>query len=339
MHPGAFRRLFRDLRHMVSARPIDNPRFGQDDLASARRYLNEHGWVVIRDVFSAAEIARFREAVTESRRLELRGDLLSNPLLSDVITDSRIGRIVSALLPGPPLYFGDSGWNTAATDRIQMGFHKDNPDKEYQDAPDWRTPYTVFTTGLYLQDSAHHSGGVAVRDRSQDTLDLWHGRPIAVPAELGDFVVWSYRTSHTGYASRLRLFPDAFVPINVQSRLTVRDANGAFPRFDPRGIFRPAPPGERMALFMAFGIDDHHLRRTIRYQKTRRYWVKRAQCSTYSEEARARLSEAGIGLVDVAGELRGVDLATVPEGHSPLAFDDGHPFTSASIAGSSSSSA
>lgn len=307
---------------MVDPRPIENPRFAQDELAQARRYLDEHGWVVIRGVFSAEEIARFREAVVTSRREGICGDLLSNPLLGNVITDPRIGRIVNALLPAEPVYFGDSGWNTASTDRIQMGFHKDNPDKANPDAPDWRTPYTVFTTGIYLQDSATFSGGVAVRDRSHNTLDTWFGRPVAVPAELGDYVIWSYRTSHTGYASRLRFFRNAFVPINVQSRLTVSRPSSDVPSFRPRVIFQPAERGERMALFMAFGIDDHHLQRNIRYLKTRRYWVKRLQLSTYTDAARAQLRAAGIRLVDVAEQVRNVDLESVPEGHSELPVND-----------------
>ncbi|CAN5909647.1 hypothetical protein BH11MYX4_BH11MYX4_00110 [soil metagenome] len=307
---------------MVEPRPIDNPKFAQGELGAARRYLDEHGWVVIRGVFAREEIAELRERVLISRRDGMRGDLLSNPLLSPVMTDPRIGRIVKALLPAEPVYFGDSGWNTATTDRIQMGFHKDNPDKEHANAPDWRSPYTIFTMGIYLQDSARYSGGVAVRDRSQNTLDAWHGRPVAVPAEVGDFVVWNYRTSHTGYASRLHVFPNAFVPINVQSRLTVSQPRSDVPLFRPRGVFRPAESAERMALFMAFGIDDAHVHRNIRYLKTRRYWVERLKHSTYADEARTRLAEQGIGLIDVADQVRTVDLASVPEAHFELPFDD-----------------
>ena len=84
----------------------------------------------------------------------------------------------------------------------------------------------------------------------------------------------NYRTSDTGYASRLHVFSNAF------SRLTVSKPRTDVPLFRPRGVFRAAESAERMALFMAFGIDDAHVHRNIRYLKTRRYWVERLKHST-----------------------------------------------------------
>ncbi len=322
MNPGAIRRLLADLGHMVNPLPIANPKFSMSDLTAARRYYDEHGWVVLKNVFSKAEIEDFRTSVLASRRDGVHGDLLSNPMLSKAITDERVARIAKALLPGQPVYFGDSGWNSANTQRIQMGFHKDNADKFDQAAPDWKSPFTIFTMAVYLQDTAKHSGGVGIRDKSHRTVDTWFGRPVPVAAEPGDVVVWYFTTSHTGYASRLRLFRNAYLPIVLQARLTVKNPNAPFPEFRPPFFFRPPADTERLGLFMAFGVDDEHLKRNIRYHKRRRYWVERLQRSHYAEEAIAKLRANGIRFLDVAAEVRNADLSAIPEEHRDIPYGD-----------------
>jgi hypothetical protein len=57
----------------------------------------QNGYTIVRNVYSAQEIARFREGVLASRR-QGRKDLLANPLLRNVIVDGRLVDIARKIL-------------------------------------------------------------------------------------------------------------------------------------------------------------------------------------------------------------------------------------------------
>src|ERR1700724_2138543 len=88
------------------------------------------GFVVVRDIFSRDEIQDLRQRVqrqfeadqSEQKVLDDewnhteqkigKGDLLSKPLLREIVLDNRILNIARALLPPKPLvYFGDSSYS------------------------------------------------------------------------------------------------------------------------------------------------------------------------------------------------------------------------------------
>ncbi|MBV9950190.1 MAG: hypothetical protein JOZ69_25340, partial [Myxococcales bacterium] len=144
-----------------------------------------------------------------------------------------------------------------------------------------------------------------------------------------DVVVWSFRTSHSGLVSRLRLLPDVFVPLTVQNLLVVRRGHSKDEFRPPRLLFLPMEYLERLALFMTFGLDGPHMRRYIEYLKTRRYAVVLWQRSLYTDEARALVRAKGLGLIDVPAEVTHIDPLTVPEEHSDPPADLAGPTATA----------
>jgi hypothetical protein len=123
------------------------------DISPARFWRD--GYAVIRSVFGADEIARFRERALASNAAH-KGDLLANPSLRDVLLDDRLLAIARSLLGARPVYSGDS---SCVIGGRSHGWHKDNADPEDPRAPDWQGRYTPIRFGLYLQDHARTPGG------------------------------------------------------------------------------------------------------------------------------------------------------------------------------------
>jgi hypothetical protein len=305
-------RLAKELRYTLGAGKVPVAGFDLSNVEGAALFFEEHGWAIVRGVFRPSEIESFRNDTFASHRERLAGDLLSNSRLSRVLLDDRIFAICRALLGEQPTYFGDSSWYSSDIHAFALGFHKDNAYKFTQDGPDWNCKYPLLRMGIYLQDHVEHSGGIAIRDRSHITMDCSVGQPFAVPTAKGDVVVWSLRTSHSGFVSRPRLFPKAFLPMTVQNVVTVRAKTTYRP---PTLFFRPLEYPSRLALFMSFGIDGKHLRRYVEYLKTRRYAVTLWKQSVYTESVRAELHRKGFGLVDSPAQVRNIDLSTTSEEH------------------------
>ncbi|MFW5471051.1 hypothetical protein ACOCJ4_13520 [Knoellia sp. CPCC 206435] len=243
------------------------------------------GYQIVRGVYTPEEIRRFREDVMATR--SHRGDLLSNPRLSRVITDGNIVGIARTLLGKDEIvYAGDS---SVTVNSSQRGYHKDNADREDLNAPDWQGRYTVLRFGIYCQDHVQHTGGLNLRARSHNTTSLSKGRTVYVRSGVGDVVVWSLRTSHSGNGSLLR-FPKWLHPHpGVGRRLP--------------SVFEAAKDGDRMALFVALGLDDAHHDRYTEYLKTRRYICGMWRHSQYDEDTLARAASIGLKVRDLPKEI------------------------------------
>ncbi len=229
----------------------------KDDLLSFHR----DGFLLIKNVFSATEVAQLRaraEAFGDRARelgqiFEPRaGEVvpaadLTAPFGGEILFDARIQEIVHTLLGRKAdedvVYFGDSGMMLGGHGR---GFHKDNACRDDASHTDWLTPYTLIRLGIYLEDHKAHSGGVKVRRGSHLVADVSTGEIVDVPTEAGDVVVWSLRTTHSGHALRLKGLPFLHIQPRFEQRL-------------PRSL-AVDEPCRRVALFMTFGLDDHHLK-------------------------------------------------------------------------------
>lgn len=293
------------------------PKFEPGQLAEARRFLDEHGWVIVRGVFSEADVTALRAGVQRSFEESLEGDLFANPHLGgeNFILHERFRPLLAAFVPGRPVHFGDASYACGTIGG--QAFHKDNPDRQNGDGPDWKSPYTVLRFGVYLQDHSGHSGGLALRDGSHLETSVNRGRPFAAPSVPGDVIAWSLRTTHSGFATRLRGIPRVFVPLTLMS-LLLGDKD-----YRPTSFpFRPLASYPRMALFASFGIDDAHLRRFVRHLCTCDYAVRAWQATHYSAEMRRQLEDAGITLLDMPARTRGVDAATLNRDYVPLPDDE-----------------
>ena len=182
--------------------------------------------------------------------------------------------------------------------------------------PDWRNPYTLIRMGVYLQDHARHSGGLGIRDRSHNVPDLGAGKPMAVDSEEGDLLVWYLRTTHAGFAARLRFPRQAFFPIRILKKLVGPDY-----RLPP--IFEPLPhrsPADRLAIFFTYGRRDHHLDRYLAYLKTRPYALEMWQATKYSPTLVAEAMAGGqLDVMDVGPQVAGLAVGPDP-GHVPLPY-------------------
>lgn len=270
---------------------------------AARDYFGEHGWIHIKNVFSADEIKQFREAGKEKKAANHKGDLLSFEKTAPVIYDDRVNSVAKLLLDTEkPVYFGDSSCMIGSGDGA--GFHKDNADRFTPQAPDWQSPYTILRMGIYMQDHTQHSACLALRDGSHKTIKMNVGKPFHVPTTPGDLVAWSLRTTHSGNANRLRFAPDYFLHLRLY-------------KIVPGFMFLPEED-ERMSYFMSFGKErDAHAERFIHYLKTRKYMVEIWQNSQYPE---AHLKNAAkvLDVVDVSGEVKDLTLAELNEFHKDL---------------------
>ena len=247
--------------------------------------FQQDGFVHLRDVFSAEEIARFREAVlkeadrgteTGQRLKSVSGetvpcrDVASVPGLEGVVFDQRLVRVAQLLLGvQKPVYFGDS---SVMVGGAQRGFHKDSSNRDDPSHSDWQSPYGLVRMGIYLQDHSNHSGGLRLRVGSHLHADVTTGRSYAVPTRPGDVVVWNLRTTHSGHAVRIRGMKSLPLQPRVEFRLP-----------------QPLRTGEeklRAAIFMTYGANGCHLETYLR---------KHTDTSTYPENYLLRAWEHSNG--------------------------------------------
>lgn len=230
--------------------------------------FDRDGYTIVRNVFSTDEVNDLRRRTLQQVEFDRRqsklythetlpfkfgkGDLLSKPLLQDVVLDDRIIGIARQLQPpGQLVYFGDSVYTVGMGGR---GFHRDNIDRGDLSGPDWKGPYTLLRIGIYLQDHRYHSGGLRIKVGSHLRKD---GQPIIVDSEAGDVVVWNMRTLHSGNAVRLRFWPSYGHLPTVRNLRRFKLGEGDIPMWMQR------PQDERIALFMSFGVESTHLDRYV----------------------------------------------------------------------------
>jgi hypothetical protein len=284
------------------------------------------GYLIIRNVFSRAEVAEFRRRAFEDRHR--KGDLLCRPHLRKALLDDRVLDIAAQILGDTPVYYGDSTCNLG---QPVYEFHKDNPDRSDANAPDWKGRYTQIRFGLYLQDQTRHSGGLRIIPGSHNVVPkpptLPGGRRVNVRTRVGDLVVWNLRTHHTGAAPLLRLLPWVYVetpgawvwgnryliPIDRPIRMRL-----------PRFLFAGDGP-ERAALFFTFGCKDAHLERNVAYLKSRAYAIENWKNSEYGPDVWEAVRGKTIKVIDIGAEVRrrldaGDQTLGVNKGHTPIPY-------------------
>ncbi len=242
-----------------------------------KEHLDEHGWMLVKNVFTKDEIELFRE-YTEKNKTH-KGDLLSNDSFAKVITDSRIVNILKECLGGKPLYyFGDS---TFTVDSKGSGFHKDSRDRKKKNSKEYADKdYPLLRIGIYLQDHKNHSKGLVLRSKSHLYQTVHKGEIINVKSEIGDVVVWKLTTTHSANAGVLSAMPNYAIHPFITKYL---------PDFLKQKYTSP-----RMAFFATFGIDDEYTTSYIDYLKTREYAVNMMKHSQYSPNNVLQMENEGV---------------------------------------------
>ena len=242
--------------------------------------INKQGWMVIKNVFSKAEIDLFRDYAEKDKRH--KGDLLSSEFLSKVILDERIINIFKECTGIDKLiYFGDS---TLSYNSQLCGFHKDSKDRDKKDSVEFKDiNYSLLRLGIYLQDHSEHSKGLCLRSDSHLHQSVHKGKIINVKSEVGDLIVWKLTTTHSPNADIVSLLPN----YSFHPQLTK-----LLPNFLKKKSIEP-----RLALFMGFGVEDHYAEDYIEYLKTRDYAVTRWKNSNYNEEVIASMEKKNVKVI------------------------------------------
>jgi hypothetical protein len=232
--------------------------------------LNKNGFQVFKNVFTEDEINIFREKIIDNFLKRLREnnllrhfksphvdfestkcDLIGTELeeFDYIILNQKILSCVKELLGENAVYFMDSNVQYG---KGFSGYHKDlDISKANANHKDWKSNYDVVRMGMYFQDTKNYSGGLLVKDKSQNHINLSKGKAINLPLETGDIVFWKLTTTHSGNASRLKFFPNLALPGRMQ-------------RMIPEWTFIPEQK-KRLALFCTFGREGHHLSNFIEY--------------------------------------------------------------------------
>lgn len=232
-----------------------------------KEFFDTNGYCIVRNVFSAEEVAEFRALAYQTldndkqhdmvRKVTVatkdvyypKGDLLSKPL-NKVLLSDRILKIAETILQSKPVYFGDSTYQIGIGDR---GFHRDNVDRIANQGEDWDGDYDIIRIGMYMQDHDKFSGGLKVIQGSHKGEN---NKRVFVDSKAGDIVVWNLRTFHSGNAVRLKMLPNLVMGYRLENRLP------AFLTKDSQQ--------ERISCFMSFAKEGKHLDRYIeKYMKVK----------------------------------------------------------------------
>jgi hypothetical protein len=263
----------------------------------------EMGYQILRGAYTPEEVQKFRDSAYASRGVA--GDLMSKPLMRESLLDGKMVDVARQILGKDEIvYAGDSSFTINSK---QHGYHKDNADRKDQNAPDWQGRYTILRFGIYLQDHSKHTGGLNLREKSHNTVDLKTGKNIYVRTRPGDLAVWSLRTSHSGNGSLLK-FPWWIDP--------TPEMKGKYPKW-----WREAKPdGDRIAVFAALGLDDAHHDRYTEYLKTRTYMCDIWRKSVYDDEVFALADKIGLKIRDMRREIEGDPNVGQNEAWQPIPY-------------------
>jgi hypothetical protein len=272
--------------------------------------------LLVKNVFSREEIEHLRDRAYQvmeenkkkgtnveisETRCWVHVDLLSTPGLRQVVLDDGVLHIMRRLLGERPVYFGDSRFAIGTHAGGARSWHKDLPAEDQykvRENPSWDGRYTVLRCALYLQDHAKHSGGLGIKRGSHAKRNrlLWfgrrfpvaHGRGIFVNSEVGDLVVWTLRTTHSGYSVRAKCAPDVRLHPKIENLL-------------PSWLQVPEER-ERVVLFSTFGIGDQHMDRIIGDLKLRELNLKTWRSARFGQDVWDQIARKDLGVIQVLPE-------------------------------------
>ncbi|HEX7888543.1 MAG TPA: hypothetical protein VF522_04215 [Ramlibacter sp.] len=245
------------------------------------------GYTVVKGLFTREEVQRWRQRALERNS---KADLLSDPVLSEVVLHPGLLHVIREILGGQPLYFCNS-YSVVGIDRIG-GFHKDNSDRYVAAAPDWQTDrYPVIQFCLYCQPHGELPEGLDILEGSHFFPNYRVGTHVSPAVEIGDVVVFNSRTSHSANSFILRGLNYRVRPNGLLWRLLVR-----LPRPVAEAI-RQKHPQQRVMIGGVYGLDHPLTHRQIEYLNQRIFGADCVRASSWSSEIRKLATERGLKLV------------------------------------------
>jgi hypothetical protein len=80
------------------------------------------------------------------------------------------------------------------------------------------------------------------------------------------------------------------------------------------------PERERVAIFITFGLDDHHLKRYIPYLKTRQYMVEIWKSMKWDDDVWEAVKCKNLTLRNVWQEIKGESGVGLNKGYAPIPY-------------------
>ena len=266
------------------------------------------GFAVIRGVFTPEEIARWRARAQEPDAW--KGDLLSDPILSEIILHPQMIRIAREVLGGQPIYFGDAAAvvGTAAG----SGFHKDSCDRYDPKAPDWTAErHPVLQLGIYTQPHGKKPGGLDLRRGSHMLPGHTAGEMVSPAVEPGDLLIWTSRTTHSANSQIIKFIRHRIMPQGLLWRV--------FARLPALRFLLEKNDTKRVAFISAYGVEHPIMRRHVRYLGSRTYIVNAWKAAQWTEDTCAIAAERGLVIVPREELLQQASYPT-HDNHEPLPY-------------------
>jgi hypothetical protein len=269
--------------------------------------FRKRGYAVVRGVFDRDEAEAIRQSVvdevdslhkrgeavveegTGGRALHPPGDMLTYESLRRVLLDRRLIGVVREALGDTPAYWGESSVVVGSFGGARA-WHTD----AYHTPVSQGRVYPMVRCGLYFQDIANFSGGLAVRPRShvrrlkRIPLAFIPFRIALVDSEPGDLVIWDMRIVHAGEVVRFRPAPALGLPLSLQGRL-------------PSSL-RLDEQRSRVVMFPTFGLPGPDLDSYLEYQRTRDYVQELWRASRFPAASWQQAENAGLRLVRPVAE-------------------------------------
>ncbi len=269
-----------------------------------KKVFEKDGYVIVRGMFSRDEIKKMREGIERSLKENIDSDILSNPYLHHIPTDERVLKVYKYLLDtDKPCWWGEGNWRV---DNVALGWHKDNAQRFCPGAPDWKEPYTVIRSGIYLQDHKNFSGGLSIRAGSHKICNTDTGELRYFDSEPGDMAFWEQTITHSGGGRITKWFPNKLIDPHEYWQY-------------PDSKFRPYPNEARMVIFMNMGRRDQCLTRHLNYLKTRTDIVRIWQNTEYQQEYLDKAKDK-LDIIQIANEVKGWDLSKLSQRHHCLPY-------------------
>lgn len=247
-----------------------------------KEILERDGFLLVKNVLTTSEVDELRkEAYATIERDKQNGTMflhrfaknhlgcLTNiPKFKNLVLHDKVLGMMTQVLGERPLFFGDAIFEIGIGNR---GFHKDTSERKDENHPDWSDPnYPIYRVAFYLEDHKQHSGGLKVRVGSNKTVKTNVGKPVIIPSESGDAVIFSLKTSHAGNAVRLKIAPELSLHNSIEKRV---------PSF-----LKVPEEKERVSFFLTYGLPSGALDRYLNFMFNHSIYKQRIEASEYPDE-------------------------------------------------------
>lgn len=251
-------------------------------------YYKKNGYLVIPNFITKEESEQFRKGCYRAlNEEEYNCDTLGIPEFNKFSLSPKMISVVRQVLQTPAIHYlclSQTRANDNMTGLNFRGWHSDSTPDNF----DYSEDYPVINTGIYLQDHIHHSNGLKVwpgshmhrchlfksfKDYFLSILaDIKHlrfkilmqklrpSRSVNIPSGPCDLIIWSMRLHHSGYAVRLKIFPNLSLPPLVENWI---------PHF-----LRLPKEKSRCAVISAFGRPSELLEKYMALQRVKKSRMK-----------------------------------------------------------------